>query len=65
MSNIISELKSKINGKGLRIVFPESDDQRILEAAEKLSLEGILTPVLIKTDKGFDSKYDLSKCLLN
>lgn len=64
MSNIISELKSKINGKGLRIVFPESDDQRILEAAEKLSLEGILTPVLIKTDKGFDSKYDLSKCVL-
>ena len=62
MSNIIDELKSKINGKGLKIVFPESDDQRILEAAEKLSLEGILTPVLIKTSKGFDEKYDLSKC---
>lgn len=64
MSKIINELKSKIDGKGLKIVFPESDDPRILEAAEKLSLEGVLIPVLIKTDKGFDSKYDLSKCEL-
>lgn len=64
MSTIIEELKSKIMGKNLKIVFPESNDKRILEAAEKLSQEGVLTPVLIKTADGFDSNYDLSKCEL-
>lgn len=47
MSNIIEELKLKISGKGLKIVFPEANDPRILEAAKKLGQEGLLTPILI------------------
>lgn len=62
MSTIIEELKEKITGKKLKIVFPESNDNRILEAAVKLSQEGLLTPVLIQTKDGFDPKFDLSKC---
>ncbi|MEC9484666.1 MAG: phosphate acetyltransferase [Candidatus Izemoplasma sp.] len=62
MSTIINELKSQIKGKGIKIVFPESNDERILQAAERLSREGLLTPVLIKTEEGIDSKFDLSKC---
>ncbi len=62
MSNIILELKQKIAGKGLKIVFPEAHDERILEAAVKLSEEGIVKPVLLGDIKKIPSKYDVSKC---
>jgi len=47
MANIMDELKSKIKGKDIRIVFPESTDERIVEAAVRLSKEGMISPVLI------------------
>ncbi|MBN2605049.1 MAG: phosphate acetyltransferase [Bacilli bacterium] len=47
MANIIEELKMKISGKGLKIVFPEANDPRIIEAAKKLGNEGLVTPILI------------------
>jgi phosphate acetyltransferase len=62
MADIIEQLKEKISGKALKIVFPESNDSRIVEAAVKLAEEGILQPILIKTDKPIPSDYDLSKC---
>ena len=62
MSKIINDLKLKINGKALKIVFPESHDERIVEAAVKLSKEGLLTPVLIGNKKNIDSKFDISRC---
>ena len=62
MANIIDELKAKINGKGLRIVFPESTDKRILEAAEKLSKEGLLIPVIIGKQSEIAKDFDLSAC---
>ncbi|MFV0424370.1 MAG: phosphate acetyltransferase [Bacilli bacterium] len=40
-------MKKKIDGKGIRIVFPEGEDIRILEACYKLHKEGILIPVII------------------
>ncbi len=43
----MDELKSKIKGKDIRIVFPESTDERIVEAAVRLSKEGMISPVLI------------------
>ena len=64
MPKIIRDLKEKIRGKGLRIVFPESNDVRIVEAAVRLADENILTPILIKTDKPIPSKYDISKCVV-
>lgn len=62
MSKIIDELKSKITGKGLRVVFPESHDERILEAASKLGEEGLLKPILIGNPIEISSKFDLSTC---
>ncbi|MBU1019880.1 MAG: phosphate acetyltransferase [Firmicutes bacterium] len=61
MSNIIEELKVKISNKGLRIVFPESNDERILEAAKKLGREGLLQPVLIGK-KSLLIEHDLVGC---
>ena len=62
MSTIIKELTAKVKGQGIKVVFPESNDERILKAAERLSQEDILTPVLIKTKDGIDTAFDLSKC---
>lgn len=64
MSNIINELKEKITGKALKIVFPESTDIRVLEAAERLSTEGLLEPILIGNPENISSKFDLSKCTI-
>ncbi len=47
MSDIMTTLKEKIKGKNIRIVFPESNDSRIIKAAQKLGKEGLIKPVLI------------------
>lgn len=51
MSKIIEELKSKIKGKGIKIVFPESGDPRILEGALRLKEEGLIEPILIGNEE--------------
>ena len=62
MANIIEQLKQEITGKGLRIVFPEMHDERVLKAAMKLCNEKLLKPVLIGDSKDFPEKYDFSPC---
>jgi len=47
MSKIIDELKLKIENRNIKIVFPESSDLRILEAASRLGKEGLIKPILI------------------
>ncbi len=44
---MISSLIGKIKGKGIRIVFTEGSDSRVLKAAVRLHEEGILNPVLL------------------
>lgn len=64
---ILDDLKKKVQGKGVRIVFTEGWDPRIQEAAMHISQDEIAIPVLlgnkaqieeIRAEKGFD----LSKC---
>jgi phosphate acetyltransferase len=64
MAKIIEELKSKITGKGLKVVFPESNDARIVEAAVKLAEEGLIQPILVKTKHEVAAGFDLEKCIL-
>lgn len=45
--DLFDSLITKINGKNLKIVLPEGDDPRIMEAAARLHQEGIVTPVLL------------------
>lgn len=47
MSDLFEGLKKKVSGRGLKIVFPESLDERILKAAGRLAAEKLITPVLI------------------
>lgn len=44
---MINKLIEKIKGKGVRIVFTEGSDERILRAAVRLHKDGILVPVLL------------------
>ncbi|MGM9885957.1 MAG: phosphate acetyltransferase [Lactococcus sp.] len=45
--DLFESLKAKVGGKGLKIVFPEGTETRILGAAARLYAEGLLTPILI------------------
>lgn len=45
--SLFDELKAKVGGKGVKIVFPEAISLRILGAAVRLHNENILTPILV------------------
>ena len=45
--NLIEQFKEKAREHPVRIVYPEGDDQRILQAALQVKKEGIAEPVLI------------------
>ncbi|WP_027108268.1 phosphate acetyltransferase [Lacticigenium naphthae] len=47
---LFESLKEKIDGKNIKIVFPEALDQRILGAAVRLKAEKLLVPILIGND---------------
>jgi len=64
MANIINELKTRIDRKGLKIVFPEANDERIVEAAVRLAEEGLIKPILLGNEQIIPSGYDVSKCEL-
>jgi len=64
MANIMSQLKEKISGKNIKIVFPESSDPRIVEAAIRLKEEGLIYPILIGNKESIPSQFDVSLCEL-
>ncbi|WP_042354412.1 phosphate acetyltransferase [Bacillus rubiinfantis] len=47
MSDLFTGLKDKIAGQDMKIVFPESLDERILKAAGRLAAENMVTPILV------------------
>lgn len=56
--SLADNLKGKITGKNIRIVFPEATDPRILGAVVRLKREDLLEPVLIGNP---DAVYDAAK----
>ncbi len=44
---LFDKLTDAIKGKGKRIVFPETNDKRVLGAASRLKQDGLLEPILI------------------
>lgn len=47
MADLFTKLKAKVEGKGIKIIFPESQDERIKEAASRLGAENLVVPILI------------------
>lgn len=49
--DLFESLKQKVSGKGMRIVFPEATDARILNAVVRLHSEGLVVPILIGNEE--------------
>ncbi len=47
MSDLFTDIKSRLSGNTRKIIFPEGLDERILTAASKLQKEGFVKPVLV------------------
>lgn len=45
--NLFGELKNKIVGKHIKIVFPEGNDDRVVRAAARLKFEGLAEPIIL------------------
>ena len=45
--NVLESVKDRIRGRGLRVVFPEADDERIVAAARRLREERLAVPVML------------------
>ena len=64
--DLFESLKDKINGKHLRIVFPEGEDPRVLGAAVRLAADGLVQAIVLgHPDKiqslAAEKSWDLSK----
>ncbi|WP_075618425.1 phosphate acetyltransferase [Paenisporosarcina indica] len=47
MTNLFDEIRQALADKNVKIVLPEGTDERVLQAALRLTHEGIVTPILI------------------
>ncbi len=56
MSDLFNELKEKLNGENVKIVFPEGLDERVLSAAGRLAAEKLITPILIGNIQAIEAK---------
>ena len=45
--NYIDNLKSRISGERIRIVYPEGNEPRIVMAAAEVAKENIASPILL------------------
>ena len=49
MRSLFGELREHILGKGIKIVFPEGNDDRVVRAAARLKFEGLVDPAYAKS----------------
>ncbi|MGL4522437.1 MAG: phosphate acetyltransferase [Bacilli bacterium] len=47
MMSLFTEIQASVTNKGLRVVFPEGNDERVLRAAVRLEADKVLVPILI------------------
>ena len=47
MRSLFGELREHISGKGVRIVFPEGNDDRVVRAAARLKFEELVDPIIL------------------
>ena len=45
--DLFESMKAKVNGKNIKLVFPEGDDVRILGAASRLAADNLVVPVVL------------------
>jgi phosphate acetyltransferase len=52
--NVLETCFAQIRGRGMRVVFPEGEDQRIVAAARRLRDEGLAEPILLERPEASD-----------
>lgn len=67
--SIFDKLTAKLQANPKTIVLPDGPDPRVMDAAEKLSKEGVLGVILIGSEEEFaaaskEGGYDLSRCTI-
>ena len=67
--DIFEKLTAKLKAEPKTVVLPDGPDPRVMDAAQKLSQEGILGVILVGTEEEFakgaaEGGYDLSKCTI-
>jgi phosphate acetyltransferase len=67
MGDLFDVIKDKLSQQEKRIVFPESLDERILKAVDRLAKEKLVVPILIGNEaeigqKASEINVDVSKC---
>ncbi|MDX8363643.1 phosphate acetyltransferase [Cytobacillus sp. IB215665] len=65
MSQLFNILEEKIKGENIRIVFPEGNDNRILEAVSRLAQEEIIKPIIIGNPGELQAKAEALKVSLS
>jgi phosphate acetyltransferase len=61
--DVVGRCVEKIRGRGLRVVFPEGGDERIVAAARRLREEGIAEPIVLGADLESCAKLDVYAAL--
>lgn len=61
MADIFKELATKIVNKQIKIVFPEGEDPRIIQAAGKLLKENLVVPILLGNQKKIEAAAEKIK----
>ncbi|WP_456266169.1 MULTISPECIES: phosphate acetyltransferase [unclassified Bacillus (in: firmicutes)] len=56
MADIFSTVQEKVAGKGVKIVFPEGMDERILTAVQKLADGQVLQPIVVGKKQEVEAK---------
>ena len=65
--DIMTTLKNKIVGKGIKIVLPEATDLRVIQAASYLANDNVVQPILIGNKEEIQKlagPFDLSGCII-
>lgn len=52
MRSLFGDLRGKIVGKNIKIVFPEGIDERVVRAAARLKFEGLVDPYYPRRTSG-------------
>ena len=67
--DIFDKLTAKLQANPKTVVLPDGPDPRVMDAAQRLSQEGVLGVILVGTEEEFakaaaEGGYDLSKCTI-
>lgn len=61
MLSVLNTLKNRVLGKNVKIVFPEANDPRIIEAVNRLAEDNVIIPVVLNAakDTSFHAKVEV------